>query len=148
MAKEQFTNAYALLIAVNENLVSNYALPTVARDAAALRKVLVHPERCAYPEENVRMLTGSDASRDGIYNGLSWLKQRIAGPFGHLDNEDSGRLLGQLDCSRLKHLIGAHLSESNNRPDLARAALARGLGCEHSWIGLASQDAGFDWREA
>jgi phosphoribosyl 1,2-cyclic phosphodiesterase len=88
--------------------------------------------------------------RDMLWNGAypHWLKQRIAGPFGHLDNEDSGRLLGALDCSRLKHLIGAHLSESNNRPDLARAALARGLGCEQSWIGLASQDSGFDWREA
>ena len=87
---------------------------------------------------------------DLLWNGgyPRWLKQRIAGPFGHLDNEDSGKLLGALDCSRLKHLVGAHLSEKNNRPALARAALARVLGCEESWIGLASQDAGFDWREA
>jgi len=87
---------------------------------------------------------------DLLWNGgyPRWLKQRIAGPFGHLDNEDSGKLLGALDCSRLKHLVGAHLSEKNNRPALARAALARALGCEESWIGLASQDAGFDWREA
>jgi phosphoribosyl 1,2-cyclic phosphodiesterase len=88
--------------------------------------------------------------RDLLWNGgyPHWLKQRIAGPFGHLDNEDSGKLLGALDCSRLKHLVGAHLSEKNNRPALARAALARALGCEESWIGLASQDEGFDWREA
>jgi phosphoribosyl 1,2-cyclic phosphodiesterase len=88
--------------------------------------------------------------RDMLWNGgyPRWLKQRIAGPWGHLDNEDSGRLLGALDCSKLKHLLGAHLSEKNNRPDLARAALARALGCEESWIGLATQDGGFDWREA
>ena len=88
--------------------------------------------------------------RDMLWNGgyPRWLKQRIAGPFGHLDNEDSGRLLAALDCSRLKHLLCAHLSEKNNRPDLARRALARALGCEESWIGLASQDEGFDWREA
>jgi phosphoribosyl 1,2-cyclic phosphodiesterase len=102
-------------------------------------------------------LSGLDAlvlecnyDREMLWNGdyPRWLKQRIAGPFGHLDNEDSGKLLGALDCSRLKHLVGAHLSEKNNRPALARAALARVLGCEESWIGLASQDAGFDWREA
>ena len=87
---------------------------------------------------------------DLLWNGgyPRWLKQRIAGPFGHLDNEDSARLLGALDCSRLKHLIGAHLSENNNRPELARAALARALNCEASWIGLATQEDGFDWREA
>ncbi len=104
-----------------------------------------------------QVLSGLDAlvletnyDRELLWNGAypRWLKQRIAGPFGHLDNEDSARLLGALDCSKLKHLIGAHLSESNNRPDLVRAVLARALGCAETWIGLASQDEGFSWREA
>ena len=104
-----------------------------------------------------QVLSGLDAlvleanyDRELLWNGAypRWLKQRIAGPFGHLDNQDSARLLGALDCSRLKHLIGAHLSENNNRPDLARAALARALNCEESWVQLATQDEGFDWREA
>ncbi|HEX6319615.1 MAG TPA: MBL fold metallo-hydrolase [Burkholderiales bacterium] len=88
--------------------------------------------------------------RDLLWNGgyPRWLKQRIAGPFGHLDNDDSGRLLRALDCSKLKHLIGAHLSQQNNTPELARAALARAMNCEESWIQLATQDGGFDWREA
>jgi phosphoribosyl 1,2-cyclic phosphodiesterase len=88
--------------------------------------------------------------RDMLWNGgyPRWLKERIAGPFGHLDNDDSGRLLAALDCSRLRHLIGAHLSQQNNKPALARAALARALNCEESWIQLATQDEGFDWREA
>jgi phosphoribosyl 1,2-cyclic phosphodiesterase len=76
-----------------------------------------------------------------------WLKQRIAGPLGHLDNAGAEHLLAALDRSRLVHVIAAHLSEQNNRPDLARAALARALGCEPSWVGLATQDEGFDWRE-
>jgi phosphoribosyl 1,2-cyclic phosphodiesterase len=76
-----------------------------------------------------------------------WLKQRIAGPFGHLDNRQSERLLGALDRSRLKHVVGAHLSQQNNRPELARAALARAMGCEESWIGLATQEDGFGWRD-
>jgi phosphoribosyl 1,2-cyclic phosphodiesterase len=75
-----------------------------------------------------------------------WLKERIAGPFGHLDNRESERLLGALDRSKLKHVIGAHLSQHNNTPALARASLARALGCEESWVGVATQDNGFDWR--
>ena len=78
MASEQFTNGYALLIGVNENLIPGYALPTVANDVTALRDVLVHPQRCAYPRENVRLLLGSQASRQGIRAGLAWLKERLA----------------------------------------------------------------------
>ena len=86
---------------------------------------------------------------DLLWNGAypKWLKQRIAGPFGHLDNRESERLLGALDRSRLKHVIGAHLSEQNNRPELARAALARALDCEAGWVGLATQEEGFGWRD-
>ena len=52
------------------------------------------------------------------------LKQRIAGNFGHLDNATAGRLLASVDCSRLKHVIAAHLSAQNNTPDVG----ARGAG--------------------
>jgi phosphoribosyl 1,2-cyclic phosphodiesterase len=75
-----------------------------------------------------------------------WLKERIGGPFGHLANAQSERLLAALDLSRLKHVVAAHLSEQNNRPELARAALARALGCAEHWVGLATQDDGFGWR--
>jgi phosphoribosyl 1,2-cyclic phosphodiesterase len=102
-----------------------------------------------------KMLSGLDAlvlecnyDYDMLWNGgyPRWLKERIAGPFGHLDNRESERLLGALDRSRLKHVIGAHLSQQNNRPELARAALARALGCEENWVSLATQDEGFGWR--
>jgi len=76
-----------------------------------------------------------------------WLKERIAGPFGHLDNRESERILAAIDRSKLKHIIGAHLSQANNRPELARAALARALGCAESWISLATQADGFGWRQ-
>jgi phosphoribosyl 1,2-cyclic phosphodiesterase len=76
-----------------------------------------------------------------------WLKQRISGPFGHLDNGQARALLANLDRSRLRHVICAHLSQQNNRPDLARRALALALGCEQEWVGLATQEGGFDWRE-
>ncbi len=76
-----------------------------------------------------------------------WLKERISGPFGHLDNGQARTLLASLDCSRLQHVIGAHLSQHNNHPDLARTALAEALGCEEAWVGLANQEEGFGWRD-
>ena len=76
------------------------------------------------------------------------LKQRVAGRFGHLDNRGAQRLVECLDRSRLRHLIGAHLSRQNNRPALAVQALASGADCEPSWVGLADQEAGFAWRDA
>ena len=74
------------------------------------------------------------------------LKQRIAGRFGHLDNDAAGVLLSRLDNSKLKHVFAAHLSQHNNLPDLARAALATALGCSVDWIGIAEQHDGFGWR--
>jgi phosphoribosyl 1,2-cyclic phosphodiesterase len=74
------------------------------------------------------------------------LKQRIAGRLGHLDNAAAGALLAALDNSRLKHIVAAHLSQQNNTPDKARAALARALDCTPDWIGIADQADGFAWR--
>ncbi len=76
-----------------------------------------------------------------------WLKERISGPFGHLSNLQAEQLLGALDRSRLKHVLAAHLSHQNNRPELARDALARAMGCAPDWIGLSTQEDGFAWRE-
>jgi len=87
----------------------------------------------------------ADMLRGGAYP--TWLKQRIAGPFGHLSNSEAGRLLAALERSKLKHVIAAHLSQQNNRPELAREALAGAMGCAADWIGLSTQDAGFGWRE-
>ena len=86
---------------------------------------------------------------DMLWNGNypPQLKQRIAGKFGHLDNATAARLIAAIDCSRLKHLIAAHLSEHNNTPELASAALARALNCGREWIGVATQRDGFDWRQ-
>ena len=76
------------------------------------------------------------------------LKQRVAGRFGHLSNSEAGHLVAALDRSRLRHLIAAHLSQHNNRAELARRALAAAAGCSDDWIGVACQDEGFAWREA
>jgi len=103
-----------------------------------------------------RMLSGCDAlvlecnhDRDLLERGPypRWLKSRVGGAFGHLANDQAGGLLGRIDRSRLSHVVAAHLSERNNTPDHARAALATVLGCAPDWIAVASQVEGLDWRE-
>ena len=75
------------------------------------------------------------------------LRERIGGRFGHLDNDAAAALLGRLDNAKLKHLVAAHLSRENNRPDLARAALAAVMNCAPEWIAVADQDEGLAWRQ-
>ena len=76
------------------------------------------------------------------------LKRRIAGPYGHLENGAAAALLGALDQRSLRTVVAAHLSRSNNRPELARAALAAAwAGADASDVRVADQDEGFDWIE-
>jgi len=75
------------------------------------------------------------------------LKKRVGGLYGHLPNHEAQRLLSSIDHGRLQHVVGMHLSERNNRPELARAALASALGCLPEETSLADQQLGFTWRE-
>ncbi len=86
---------------------------------------------------------------DMLMNGIypMSLKQRVSGRLGHLDNIGAANILSKLDNSHLKHIIAAHLSEKNNKPELAINALSQALNCEKNWIGIAEQETGFDWRE-
>ena len=74
------------------------------------------------------------------------LKRRIAGRYGHLENSVAATLLARIDCSSLQTLVAAHLSERNNRPDLAVSAVAMALDCPEDWVVVASPDHGFDWQ--
>lgn len=82
---------------------------------------------------------------DSAYPAM--LKRRIAGGFGHLDNEQAASLLRTINSGRLKHIVAAHLSEQNNDPGLVKRVVAEALGCEERWVTVASQEEGFDWRE-
>lgn len=72
------------------------------------------------------------------------LKRRIAGEGGHLSNAQAAEMLGLLAGPELHTLVLAHLSETNNRPELAleaaRAALAA-AGREDVAVHVAEQDA-------
>ncbi len=74
------------------------------------------------------------------------LKARIRGHHGHLDNTAAAALLTRIANGKLRHVVAAHLSAQNNRPELARAALADALGCDSGWIGVADQATGLEWR--
>jgi phosphoribosyl 1,2-cyclic phosphodiesterase len=50
------------------------------------------------------------------------LKRRVAGPRGHLSNAEAARVLELAAGPELHTLVLAHLSRTNNRPELARAA--------------------------
>ena len=74
------------------------------------------------------------------------LKARVGGQLGHLSNTQAAELLAGMDCSRLQHLVLTHLSEHNNTPDHARAAVVEALRCPADWPGVAHQARGHDWR--
>jgi len=75
----------------------------------------------------------------------AFLKARIASDVGHLSNDQSLQLLAAIDQSRLMRVVAAHLSLTNNRPQLALAALER-LGLPaHVRFELADQELGLPW---
>lgn len=86
-----------------------------------------------------------DMLDDGDYP--DYLKQRVAGRLGHLNNVQSAKLLEKIDTSHLQHIVAMHLSEKNNSPNIVTPLFAQALNCDQSWITIAQQDTGFDWLE-
>lgn len=73
------------------------------------------------------------------------LKARIGGNHGHLNNDAAAEILASLDRSKLRHLVAAHLSQQNNLPELAQAAMAAVLGAAATEVVVATQGDGFGW---
>jgi phosphoribosyl 1,2-cyclic phosphodiesterase len=74
------------------------------------------------------------------------VKTRVGGDLGHLNNGQAAALVAELDASVLSHLVAVHVSETNNRAELARRALAAAAGAADTDIEVARQDEGLDWR--
>lgn len=74
-----------------------------------------------------------------------FLKRRVGGAYGHLANEAAAAIAQAIQGAGLKQVVAAHLSEQNNRPDLARAALAAALGCGVTDILVADAANGSGW---
>lgn len=56
------------------------------------------------------------------------LRARVGGRLGHLSNEDGARALARHATDRLRTVVLAHLSATNNAPELVRQASRRHLG--------------------
>jgi len=65
----QLEQGHALIIGVGADL------PNTIDDARGLADILKNQERCAYPPEQVQLLTGSAATRDGVLAALDTLAQ-------------------------------------------------------------------------
>lgn len=104
----------------------------------------------------VRMLTNCTAlllecnhDREMLANGpypIS-LQQRVGGTLGHLSNCQAAQLLAQVAHSGLKRLVVGHVSEKNNTPRLARAALVSAVPEIEDRLTLTCQDRPSEWFE-
>jgi phosphoribosyl 1,2-cyclic phosphodiesterase len=74
-----------------------------------------------------------------------FLKRRVGGAYGHLANGAAAEVAQALISSGLRQVIAAHLSEQNNRPELAQHALARALGCQMADVQVADGRTGSTW---
>ncbi|WP_420629067.1 caspase family protein [Candidatus Leptofilum sp.] len=73
-----FEHGYVVVIGVDENNIERLALKTVAKDVQAVHDVLVHPQRCAYKPDNVKLLKGEKSTNKEILDALYWLQERVA----------------------------------------------------------------------
>jgi len=76
-----------------------------------------------------------------------FLKRRVGGDWGHLANEAAAAIAQAVLPHGLRRVVAAHLSEQNNRPELARAALVSALG-EAVEIHVADGATGSGWLDA
>ena len=66
---KQFNNGYALIVGVGADL------PNTVDDAVGLADILKDPDRCAYPKEQVHLLTAEGADRHHILAALESLSK-------------------------------------------------------------------------
>lgn len=93
---------------------------TIATDIGMLDRVVKEQIK---KSENIVIESNYDTEmlEKGRYPFL--LKQRIAGPFGHLSNEESARFVAEMYHPEIKHIMLCHLSENNNTPERAMQCL-------------------------
>jgi phosphoribosyl 1,2-cyclic phosphodiesterase len=78
----------------------------------------------------------------------TFLKSRVGGAYGHLANEAGAQIARAVQAAGLAQVVAAHLSEQNNRPELARRALAAALGCSEADVLVADAASGSGWLTA
>jgi phosphoribosyl 1,2-cyclic phosphodiesterase len=73
------------------------------------------------------------------------VQARVAGNFGHLSNDQAAGFIDQIPHQRLRHLLIAHVSVKNNRPELARDALLQVSADLAPRLTLSEQDRPTGW---
>lgn len=88
------------------------------------------------------LILEANHDEDMLINGpYPWpIKQRIKGRTGHLSNEASKNLLKEVQHDRLKYVILAHLSETNNTPQKALSEVGRAITHCNAQLDVATQD--------
>ena len=77
----------------------------------------------------------------------AFLKHRVGGQYGHLSNAAAAEIARAAHHAGLRHVVAAHLSEENNRPELVRQSLAAALGCAAADVMTADAANGFPWLD-
>jgi Caspase domain/TIR domain len=95
-------NSHALVIGIADYLHVTKLPATVRKDAQDVRDLLVDPQHCGYPPDNVKLLLDGDATRAGILGALS----ELAAGTGPLSG-----LLIYVSCHGGRVASGAHAGE-------------------------------------
>jgi len=73
-----------------------------------------------------------------------FLKKRVGGLYGHLSNGAAGAIVRSVSHPGLKCVVAAHLSQQNNRPELACQAMNDALGSRAEVV-VADASMGTRW---
>jgi len=73
-----------------------------------------------------------------------FLKDRVAGQWGHLNNHQTASLLSAIDQQSIQKLVIGHISESNNNSARVKQAIEDVFASSEKII-YANQNEGFDW---
>lgn len=99
------------------------------------------------------LLIEANHDLDMLYAGSypEFLKDRVAGPWGHLNNHQTATLLSLIDQQQMQQLVIGHISEKNNTLEKVKSAVEGvldGFGQLHyAKLHYACQQQGFDWLE-
>ena len=94
------------------------------------------------------LLVEANHDIDMLANGPypAFLKERVAGQWGHLNNNQTARLVSLIEQQRIQHLVIGHISDKNNSVDKVRRAIEAVFTQQHK-VTYACQQDGFDWLQ-
>jgi len=75
------------------------------------------------------------------------LRVRVAGNYGHLNNQQCAELVSRVSWPGLKKVSAGHISEKNNDRNLVKQLLAPVLNCSPADVELLEQDQVSDWYQ-